>query len=606
MLTLFCAIVGTKGSVFPVDIDANRSVYDLKKEIKAKKLYHFSANQLQLFVAKMTDGNWLKDDAPAALEEGKKHKDIQTVVGGEKMDVTRTLQYWLFEKNKMPQPSTGQVHVLVIASKDFFKWKSRLLRPHTYDPESKYFWLEKEDTLPGVLSERMMLYCRPNFHEQVEFLRERVLKEGHQGWILGPSGTGKSSTATVFALTVDRNEWEVIWIDVALNPYCRCVRLIGDERMSRTIDNAKELEDVLQVDDDSKHRVVLVDGWTDEDDLSNIAKFFNRWFLREDVVMKRRLAFICSMTFRSRASDNFDLLTRAMEYLMYSWTLDEYLAATSDDMLFRVVEPYLGDSVSDRSAMVKAKYFYAGGSCRYMFCYNSTDVVDKLHVALDSQSNYSCLFAMFKTSAFIGVVKPVISRFAAMVVGVTWGPNKINDIMYPLNDYSNSALNGWMFELKFFASIRNGDLEIVDAAGNIHEKWSRSEVLKVDGIPHYLYFCRNPVWIMPQKWNEGGYDAIMVCKTTGLVRMLQVTSADTHIFHIEYFYSWLAKLQQSDQSFEIKTLEIVFVVERRKLNGFKFSTVTGEGLLEPFGWQKFTEAGRAKKVGFRGLLNRSM
>ncbi|CAH0493514.1 unnamed protein product [Peronospora farinosa] len=542
MLTLFCAIVGTKGSVFSVDIDANRSVYDLKKEMKAKKLYHFPSDQFQLFVAKMTDGNWLKDDAPAALElkEGKKHKDIQTVVGGEKMDVTRTLQYWLFEKNKMPQPSTGQVHVLVIASKDFFKWKSRLLRPHTYDPESKYFWLKKEDTLPGVLSERMMLYCRPNFHEQVEFLRERVLKEGHQGWILGPSGTGKSSTATVFALTVDRNEWEVIWIDVALNPYCRCVRLIGDERMSRTIDNAKELEDVLQVDDNSKHRVVLVDGWTDEDDLSNIAKIFNR---------------------------HFDLLTRAMEYLVYSWTLDEYLAATSDDMLFRVVEPYLGDSVSDRSAMVKAKYFYAGRSCRYMFCYNSTDVVNKLHVALDSQSNYSCLFAMFKTSAFIGVVKPVISRFAAMVIGVTWGPNKINDIMYPLNDYSNSALNGWMFELKFFASIRNGDLEIVDAAGNIHEKWSRSEVLKVDGIPHYLYLCRNPVWIMPQKWNEGGYDAIM-----------------------------------SDQSFEIKTLEIVFVVERRKLNGFKFSTVTGEGLLEPFGWQKFTEAGRAKKVGFRGLL----
>ncbi|RQM14593.1 hypothetical protein DD237_004416 [Peronospora effusa] len=51
MLTLFCAIVGTKGSVFPVDIDANRSVYDLKKEMKAKKLYHFPSDQFQLFVA---------------------------------------------------------------------------------------------------------------------------------------------------------------------------------------------------------------------------------------------------------------------------------------------------------------------------------------------------------------------------------------------------------------------------------------------------------------------------------------------------------------------------------------------------------------------------
>ncbi|KAG6976638.1 hypothetical protein JG688_00001155 [Phytophthora aleatoria] len=64
-------------------------------------------------------------------------------------------------------------------------------------------------------------------------------------------------------------------------------------------------------------------------------------------------------------------------------------------------------------------------------------------------------------------------------------------------------------------------------------------------------------------------------------------------------------LSKSDESFEIGTLENIFVVEREKLNGFKISTVTGQGQLKPFGWDKGTEAGRVQRVGVRGLYNLS-
>ncbi|DAZ93975.1 TPA: hypothetical protein N0F65_005486 [Lagenidium giganteum] len=67
-----------------------------------------------------------------------------------------------------------------------------------------------------------MLYCRPTFHHQFEFLHDKVLRKG----------TGKSATAIAFASTVDRSEWIVTWIHVSKTMKTwRCVRLIGDESL---------------------------------------------------------------------------------------------------------------------------------------------------------------------------------------------------------------------------------------------------------------------------------------------------------------------------------------------------------------------------------------
>ena len=49
----------------------------------------------------------------------------------------------------------------------------------------------------------------------------------------------------------------MIWIHVEMDADWRCVRLIGDERTSRNITNVTELREVLQNDDDSKHRIIL-------------------------------------------------------------------------------------------------------------------------------------------------------------------------------------------------------------------------------------------------------------------------------------------------------------------------------------------------------------
>ena len=104
----------------------------------------------------------------------------------------------------------------------------------------------------------------------------------------------------------------------------------------------------------------------------------------------------------------------------------------------------------------------------------------------------------------------------------------------------------------------------------------------------------------PFKWNQGGYDAIFVDKTCGRVRFVQVTRGDSHSFKIEYFYSFLAKLRDSASSFEIRALEIVFLVLKGKIANFKISEVSGQGLLSEFGWMKGKEKEYVKVIGISG------
>ncbi|KAL7999158.1 putative P-loop containing nucleoside triphosphate hydrolase [Plasmopara halstedii] len=61
MVTLFCAIVGEKGSAFSVDIDASQSVDQLKDAIAQEKKYDFAADELELYLAKKGE-SWLTEN----------------------------------------------------------------------------------------------------------------------------------------------------------------------------------------------------------------------------------------------------------------------------------------------------------------------------------------------------------------------------------------------------------------------------------------------------------------------------------------------------------------------------------------------------------------
>ncbi|KAH9113896.1 hypothetical protein AeMF1_011984 [Aphanomyces euteiches] len=377
----------------------------------------------------------------------------------------------------------------------------------------------------------------------------------------------------------------------------KCVHLIGDTRKSRLID-ISDVDEVLMVDD-TRHHAVLVDGWTDSDAFNELTSKCIQWFLESnEEIRKQRLAFICSVAARGKPKESMDILTRAKEFHVWSWTLDEYLHAVKNGVVFESASQYLDAPVllRNRVAMVESRYYYAGGFCRNMFHFNTETVATKLSDAVDAlddannvatsgqRSSFSInrLFGMFKQPNDVGAVYPVISQYAATLIAIRCGPEAIKKFMSTRQDSSNPALDGWMVEMHFFASLQAGGLDLIDAAGNTIGRWGPSLVVVGDGIPKLPF--AHPVWIKPQKWNQGGYDAIMVCKSTQHVLFVQVTSAHWHSFLIDHFYNWLRMLSESPEGFQVEILEIIFVVQQDKLWNFGFTTVRGCGLLEPFGW----------------------
>ncbi|KAH9132621.1 hypothetical protein LEN26_007353 [Aphanomyces euteiches] len=115
MLTLFCVVVGD-GSPFPVEMDADQSVGDLKDKIKTKNpnSFHCVAKDLDLYVA-FKDNAWLESTNPLALQwiEGDTPYEMQKyLVKGMKMNPFSSLA-----KALPAPPGQDQLHILVVVPK---------------------------------------------------------------------------------------------------------------------------------------------------------------------------------------------------------------------------------------------------------------------------------------------------------------------------------------------------------------------------------------------------------------------------------------------------------------------------------------------------------
>ncbi|KAG6599789.1 putative crinkler (CRN) family protein [Phytophthora cinnamomi] len=129
----------------------------------------------------MKDGAWFPDDAAATLqlEEGVLHPDVRAMLSVKQLKATWQIREVLAANDMAKHaPQSRQIHVVVVVQRESqLEWQSAQLRPHIYDPISKYFLREKEvmgDS--GLPPSHVTLYCRPAFHMQIELLREMDTK----------------------------------------------------------------------------------------------------------------------------------------------------------------------------------------------------------------------------------------------------------------------------------------------------------------------------------------------------------------------------------------------------------------------------------------------
>jgi hypothetical protein len=186
----------------------------------------------------------------------------------------------------------------------------------------------------------------------------------------------------------------------------------------------------------------------------------------------------------------------------------------------------------------------------------------------------------------------IISQFAASQLAIKEGPNFIQNLVGILHRDQNPAMDGWLLEMWFFASIHSGGVKLRLKDG-VEDYWTEAAVKTFDpeNVPKHL--PDEGIWLKPLKWNQGGYDAVYINKSIKVIRFVQVTRGITHPFKIQYFNSLLWKFAEY---FETEKLEIYFLVPEQQVKIFKTSSVVGYGLLAAFQDWKICEEGDQIKI----------
>jgi len=330
----------------------------------------------------------------------------------------------------------------------------------------------------------------------------------------------------------------------------------------------------------------------------------------------RRLVMVSSMSSRWKAKAHDDDLNEIDKFRAYSWTENEYLEAVKSDALFQSIRSNLDSSGNagvasanddTRAELVKSKFYFAGGSARFMFDCTTSRVIDQLTDSITETSSASAvevgarsngainrLFGSYKNIFDSSEKIVIVSQHAASALAIFGGPALIEKLVSTLHQDWNPSVDGWVLEMLFFARLQHGGVNIYDSNKNLIDTWCAVKILPFDPC-NITAFCFPPsdigVWLKPLKWNQGGYDGVFLDQEKKLVRFFQVTRSETHSLKLEYFYSFLLMLMKSDASFQIESLEIVFLVDLKKLSNFQIlaSGVTGQGLLGEFcGWERAT------------------
>lgn len=266
--------------------------------------------------------------------------------------------------------------------------------------------------------------------------------------------------------------------------------------------------------------------------------------------------------------------------------------------------------------LIQSKYFIAGGCCRFMLSYSSSQVEDAINAALQECPNMQLylsstsgitvpaavhrIISLYKNG--LRYNKCIVSEYAATEYALLAGPELISALYQAIKHDSNPALDGWLLELWFFAHIRNCDLNCTVKGSSI------SFTLPVCGVERFRptkddikqkLSNSTSLWLKPLKWNQGGYDAVYCHTKDKVIYIVQITRATKHTFKVKYFFNLLTSFEAAFPgiAFDVR---IIFAVLEENLQSFQFTSEYEIGNLEKYGIKQNNED-KSKHIWILGI-----
>ena len=444
----------------------------------------------------------------------------------------------------------------------------------------------------------LLVFQRPIFLQEWKYLEEQILAKGKVGSIVGPPGVGKSITALAFASQLNREIWNITWIHLRRDSI-DFVRFSSSKNFYGSIEFS-QLKDALYVENDHKH-ILFLDGYSQERNHQGWLGTCESWF--ESDRANHRFVTISSMSARTGNTDAHDKRLGLVTFQTDSWTLADYVDAIKSDTFFDSIKENLCTdkaaigsvciSQEQRQNLIRSKYYFAGGSARFMFDFETEEVICALERAISEAKNVEDFFNNFvgdmsKVNRLFGSYsegtrkKHLISAFAATQIAAIVGPDAILNMRKNLQIESNPAMDGWLFEMWFFSMLTNCGISFTKEHSQ-RMSWEPSPCMTFD--PSAPPALKETIWLKPKAWNQGGYDAVRYLENK-TIQFFQICKANQNTLKLRFFAQLLRKFQEA--LVDIESVEIFFVTPTNN-TGLVISQVTERGSLSKFGWKKGSE-----------------
>ena len=480
------------------------------------------------------------------------------------------------------------------------------------------------------------IYIRPHLMERKKVFDEFVASERFkQLYIAGPPGCGKTLFISLLVRMYAKKENKrVLFVAYRDKGKCPVFVFQGEHVQQLSVDispSKKNLFDVLTGDvltgltKEEAFDMVVYDGVRDSiPESSGVLSLFNQQV--EDSKISKVL-HVTSLAFRIKGGDVLPdyLRIHQLDYFD-SWERGIYTAAihkmfrsgTLEQWPVQEIEDSAGSSDessttqnndSDMPAMIKSyvdfKYFYAGGSARFMFDYNVEklrgilrDLIEALKddqwqafgtssVPSMTDDAVNTLMQRFRDRDGVAKCAPV-SRYIAMIAYEKCGEKVVNAVSTAATRTGNPSLKGWAFELQQLEIIKKGfhptppSTHIFSDSGlaflptrQVHFDGTNLEG-NIDGtnlegnvdVPQTTV-----VWCL--KWNQGCFDVALYSKP--VLVTLQFTVSKTHSLKLEY----VRELREafSSRGIKVETVAHIGINEDGQLH-WKSATGTGRGNCE--------------------------
>jgi hypothetical protein len=214
---------------------------------------------------------------------------------------------------------------------------------------------------------------------------EDAVASGKNLRVSGPPGTGKSTEAWAWAMwKAQHTKKKVVWFHYAKTRATKVV--IDGASMKVFTGHSAKIADI----ENSEGDFLIVDGVMEKDSIE-ITRDCSAW-----------RGFGASRTFVTVSSVSVSPATEQDQeahltgHTVPSWTLEQYELACNDDDFFNSVKAKLcnGDEGMERDDLIIAKYFFAGGSARWMFEFTLVDLKRDFDIHFNKVQNYRAVFGV--------------------------------------------------------------------------------------------------------------------------------------------------------------------------------------------------------------------